>query len=46
MNASGADQKTLSKGNLRQLISAKGNSVTFSKQTEKDHTSKVWSLFV
>jgi hypothetical protein len=41
MNASGAAQKTLSKENLKQLISAKDISITFSKQNEKDHTSKV-----
>ncbi len=43
MSGSGAAQKTLSKKNLEQLISAKNTSVTFSKQNEKDHTSKVWS---
>jgi hypothetical protein len=45
MNASGAVQAALSKENLKQLISAKDASVTFSKQNEKDHTSKVWSHF-
>jgi hypothetical protein len=45
MNTPDAAQKTLSKGNLKQLISAKDISVTFSKQNEKDHTSKVWSHF-
>jgi len=39
MNASGAAQKALSKENLKQLISAKDISVTFSKKNEKDHTS-------
>jgi hypothetical protein len=39
--------KTLSKENLKQLISAKNASVTLSKQNEKDHThtSEVWSHF-
>jgi hypothetical protein len=41
MNVSDAAQKTLSKKNLKQLISAKDILVTFSKQNEKDHTSKV-----
>jgi len=41
MNVLGAAQKTLSKENLKQLISAKDISVTFSKQNEKDQTSKV-----
>ncbi len=38
-------KKLLSKENLKQLISAKDISVTFSKQNEKDHKSKVWSHF-
>jgi hypothetical protein len=45
MSASDAAQKTLSKAILKQLISAKDISVTYSKQNEKDHTSKVWSHF-
>ncbi len=45
MNVSGAVQKTLSKENLEQLISAKDTTVTFSKQNEEDHTFKVWSHF-
>jgi hypothetical protein len=45
MDVSSAAQKTLSKENLKQLIAAKDPSVTFSKQNEKGHTSKVWSHF-
>jgi len=45
MDASGAAQKTLLKDNLKQLIAAKDPSVTFSKQNENDHTSKVSSHF-
>jgi hypothetical protein len=44
MNVSGAAQKTLSKENLKQLISAKDASVIFSKQNEKDHTPYIQSL--
>ena len=40
-NASGAAQETLSHENLKQSISVKDISVTFSKQNQKDHTSKI-----
>src|SRR5277367_4525425 len=35
----------LSKENLLKLISIKDVSVTFSKENEKNHASKVWSNF-
>src|ERR1700722_18158535 len=45
MNTSTSVQKTLSKEYLKELISNKNVSVTFSKQNDKDHTSKVWLHF-
>ena len=45
MNTSTPVQKTISKEYLKQLIFNKNVSVTFSKQNEKDHTSKVWLHF-
>jgi hypothetical protein len=45
MNNSTPAIKTLSKENLMKLISTKDISVTFLKQNDNDHTSKVWLYF-
>ena len=45
MNTSSLAQKTLSKEDLKQLISTKDASVIFSKQKQNDRTSEIWSYF-
>jgi hypothetical protein len=45
MNSQTLAMNKLSKENLLKLISIKDVSVTFSKENEKNHASKVWSNF-